>query len=98
MQNKLGNWKWQEIHAMYKVYGEQLREYADTAERFEIAIPMDKELREFATTPGALIPTRDLQHADFVNRWFRDVKRIVGQLKALDREIARRNKLIGVMG
>lgn len=97
MQNKLANWKIQDIHSTYKIYGNQLREYADTADRFEINIPMDKELKEFILTPGSVIPTRDLQHADFVNRWFRDIQKIVRHLNTLDREIARRNKLVGVM-
>jgi len=95
MKSKLSSWSWQDIHCVYQTFSNQLMEYKMVADRFEIPVPMDKELR---TMTHGIVKAKDQQFQDFINRWFRDVNKIVGQLSVLDREIARRNKLIGVMG
>lgn len=92
----LASWSWQDLTRVYRIFGQQLIDYKDIADRFEIAIPM--EYPKLDLKPGDVISVADANHLDFIGRWYRDVVRANNQLKALDREIARRNNLIGVMG
>lgn len=92
MLETLKSWSWQDIQAVYEVLGHQLRDYKDTADRFELKLPMRLK-------PGAVLPLDgDPQRAEFVGRWYLGVNRLNMQIDALDYEISRRNKLIGVMG
>ena len=90
MQNKLGNWKWQDIQLTYQVLANQLMEYKEVADRFEMDLPLKPKVGEpIVYADGSL---------DFIHHFYAGVNRINNHLNVLDREIARRNKLIGVMG
>lgn len=83
-------WSWQDIFRLYKIYGIQLQEYKDIADRFEIDLPIEPK-------PGVLIRYASGEER-FVSGFYAGVVRINGHLKVLDDEIRRRNELIGVMG
>lgn len=85
----LKNWKIQEIYEVYKIYGGMLKENEGIAKRLGITLPLD-------IRPDQLRIINS-QRAEIVSRLFLDVKRLNTQLAALDREIARRNVLVGVM-
>lgn len=91
MLDALQSWSWQDIQSVYAILGQQLREYKDTADRFEIKLPI-------RVKPDQIIPYGGPIQANFIERWYLGVNRLVMQLDALDYEIARRNNLIGVMG
>lgn len=91
MIEALQSWSWGDIQAVYKVLGHQLKDYKDTADRFEIDLPI-------RVKPGEMIQYGGPQSRHFIERWYLGVNRIVMQIDALDYEIARRNNLIGVMG
>lgn len=82
---------------MYGIYGRQLEDYRDLADRFELGLPLHKN-QPLRLKPGDLITVADAGHYAFVGAFTRDVTRINDHLRVLDTEIARRNKLIGVMG
>lgn len=69
---------------MYRIYGEQIQEYAGVAERIEIPSTIDINLSDNDNI--------------FILRFWRDVKRIDAQIRVLDAEINRRNNLVGVVG
>lgn len=86
----LGNWSWQDIQRVYRILGTQLEGYADIAGRFEIQLPLKPK-------PGEIIRYANGEEK-FVSSFYAGVCRINAHLAVLDDEIARRNKLIGVMG
>lgn len=90
MEQLLIKWSWQEIFAVYKIYGDQLIEYKRIAETFDLELPV-------RIKPGELIGYSDEKVA-FIDRWLGDVIKVNRYIDVLDQEIARRNKLIGVMG
>lgn len=85
----LAAWSIQEIQALYLIYGRQLEEYKDIADRFEINLPVEAE-------PGEVIPV-PVGAESFVNSWYNTVHKINSQIRVLDAEISRRNTLVGVM-
>lgn len=89
----LARWSWQEIIKVYRHFGEQLKEY----QRLKPVFGVDDEI-DLTPRPGMIIPVASFEQALAVGRWLQDVSRINDQIKALDQEIARRNKMIGVMG
>lgn len=83
MENNLQAWSWQDIINIYRILGRQLKEY----ERIKKSIRIGMVARGFNSL--AL-------DAYFFNEAFtRDVRRLDAQVAALDREIARRNQLVG---
>lgn len=84
------SWSWQNIQAVYQILGRQLNEYKEIADRFEMDLPLKPR-------PGEIIQYAD-GSTDFIHHFYAGVSRINEHLRALDQEIARRNKLIGVMG
>lgn len=89
LKHSLANWNIQEIQGVYKIYGNMLKEYEGIANRLGIELPVKIE-------PGQILAINS-QRAEIVSRMYLDVKRLNTQLAALDREIARRNVLVGVM-
>lgn len=87
---KLQSWSWQDITRCYRIFGIQLQEYKDIADRFEIPLPLEVK-------PGEIIRYSDGEER-FVSGFYAGVSRINGHLKVLDDEIKRRDSLIGVMG
>lgn len=83
MRGTLGSWRWQDIQSIYAILGRMLGEYNGVHSRIGV--------------PKPRIEYGDAENIFFIRFW-QDVVRINEQLKVLDREIARRNKLIGVMG
>lgn len=78
---------WQEIQAKYRRYGAELKELARVAKIFANA---DVTQIDVYTLDG---------NYQIVRRaWQNSVDETDGMLVLLDAEIARRNKLIGVMG
>jgi hypothetical protein len=77
------SWSWQTITAVYRVLSDRLKEYNEFHQRINI--------------PHASIEYSDEENLLFLQFW-RDVARLNSEIEVLDREIARRNKLIGVMG
>ncbi len=90
MEPKLANWSWQEIQKVYASFGAYLRELQRHAKIFDIDLPVKFKPGEFVAYPD--------DKAELVARWIMDINRTNLQLSTLDREIARRNNLIGVMG
>jgi hypothetical protein len=85
----LMHWSWQDIHKAYQVQAKLLNEYADAARRcgFTFPVPM-----------GVVTAYQDPGERLFIEMVYVGVQPIERRLRALDAEIARRNKLIGVMG
>lgn len=83
MQGSLPSWSWQDIQRIYGILGQMLSEYHNVHKRIGV--------------PQPHIELTDESNI-FLFRFWGDVNRINDQLKALDREIARRNNLMGVMG
>lgn len=83
MTPKLASWSWDHLTGVYQILGDMLEEYRGLHERINF-------------------PKPNIEHSDDLNilllRFWGDVKRINDQLEELDREIARRNNLIGVIG
>jgi hypothetical protein len=83
MRGNLQSWSWKDIHVIYAILGNMLQEYNGVHQRCHV-------------------PTADIKFSDqeniFFFRFWGDVKKINEQIKCLDREITRRNNLIGVMG
>lgn len=81
---QLSSLSWQSIQGIYAILGQRMQEYNDLQKRIGI--------------PG----TVDINFPDDKNililRFWRDVTKVNEEIKLLDAEIARRNKLIGVMG
>lgn len=80
----LGNFKMQDILALYKILNKQLQDQVGLKKRFKIKDQIDFSYSD--------------EENSFILHFNRDTARILAQVKILDREIARRNKLIGVMG
>lgn len=83
MRNNLGSWSWQDIQRIYTILGNMLSQYDGVNRRCNV--------------PKAHIQYSDQENIFFLRFW-RDVTRINEQIKCLDREIKRRNNLIGVIG
>lgn len=83
MRGSLQSWSWHDIQSIYGILGHMLGHYDGINKRVGI--------------PQAHIKYSDRENLFFLRFW-RDVHCINEQIKCLDREIARRNKLIGVMG
>lgn len=83
MQGNLQSWSWGDIQSIYAILGRMLGEYNGVHQRINV--------------PTARIEYSDHENIFFLRFWG-DVRRINDQIKCLDREIARRNRLIGVMG
>lgn len=81
---KLGRWSWQEIVGVYKVYGKMLRQHSEYKKRCNIPTTIDIKYPDSANL--------------FIMRFNRDVRKIDLLVGELDKEIARRNELIGVVG
>lgn len=82
-KSNLASWSWKDIQDVYTSIGLVLQSYQLIGMRIEI--------------PQAHIDRTDEENT-FILRWHTDIKRCDAQLAALDAEIARRNKLLGVMG
>lgn len=83
-QKSLSSWSWQSLHRVYKTYGLQLGKYAAVDQRVKVPRKID-------------IAYPDSNNL-FIIRFWRDVNRIDAHLKVMEKEIKRRNNLIGVMG
>lgn len=88
--DKLSSWSWQDIQRSYRILGAQLQEYKNTADRFEIELPL-------VPRPGEVIKYAGGEEI-FVTKFYKGVCRINSYLEVLDIEISRRNQLIGVIG
>jgi len=78
----LSSWSWQDIILLYIVYGNMINEMLEIRKRINIVEPN--------------IDFDDPTNI-FLMRFHTDGMKISRNLDALDREIARRNKLIGVV-
>lgn len=85
MNPTLAKWSWQDIQKVYATLGAQYTEFNRIKATFGL-----EELKLNINYP-------DLKNI-FIIRALRDIKRLDLQIAALDKEIARRNKLLGVMG
>lgn len=84
MAQSLNSFSWQQLQDIYKQYGDRATELLRIKETFKLA----------QNKAGLANGGRDLVSASFR----RDVELTENMLILLDAEIARRNKLIGVMG
>jgi len=84
--NNLQSWRWQNIIQIYKVYGEALQEYARLKKSIQLEW-LDNGLNELSACAF-----------DFDQHFKADVEMLNFLIHDLDLEIARRNKLIGVVG
>lgn len=84
MKNSLSNWSWDEITRAYWAFGSLLEEYAGYKKRCNIP----EQIRIMYSDDENI----------FIMQFNKDIKRIDANLAELDKEIARRNKLIGVVG
>jgi hypothetical protein len=75
---------------MYYFYGIQISEMQQLAKRLNVKLPLNREVE------GLL--QMHPQRAELVAKLFLDAKRVYAQVAVLDREIERRNALVGVMG
>lgn len=88
--NKLMSWKIQDIKKVYQTFGIQLEGLRDDAERIGVSLPLE-------ITVGTLIGIEDPKD-DRIFYILKTASEINRHLKVLDAEIARRNKLVGVLG
>lgn len=88
--NKLLSWKIQDIKKVYQTFGIQLEGLRDDAERIGVSLPL-------GVTVGTLIGVEDPKD-DRIFYILKTASEINRHLKVLDAEIARRNKLVGVLG
>lgn len=84
MAPSLSNWSWQSIMKTYKLLGSQLSEYHGLRQRINIPRNIDFGYDDHTNV--------------LIIHFWRDVERLDEQLACLDKEIARRNNLVGVMG
>jgi hypothetical protein len=83
MRGNLQSWSWGDITRIYAILGGMLEQYNGVHQRIKV--------------PKPNIKYSDHENIFFLRFWG-DVRRINEQLQALDAEIARRNRLIGVIG
>ena len=81
---KLSSWSWQEIQGVLRIYGKQLSEYQNVNKRINVPKSMNIDYTDESNI--------------FISRFWREVKRLDLSITQIDREISRRQKLIGVMG
>lgn len=79
----LSSWSWASIHKTYAAYATLLKKYEGYQKRCSIPKSMDINFSD--------------ENNILIARFWRDVKRIDAQLAVLDKEIARRNQLVGVI-
>ena len=84
MKGNLQSWSWQDIVSIYKIIGRQLSEYQGYKKRCHV--------------PNNIRIDYPDEENVFIMMFVRDIKRLDQQVAALDREITRRNNLLGVMG
>lgn len=87
MSNRLAKYSIQQLQAIYTVFGNELKEYEDVAKRIGLKLPLNGALP--FTHPG---------EEEVCARWYLGVNEINRKIKTLDREISRRNNLVGVLG
>ena len=84
MEGNLASWSWRDIIAVYRALGKQLQKHYEYSVRCNIP------------------KTIDINYSDennmFIIRFHQDVDKVNFQVEALDAEILRRNRLVGVMG
>lgn len=83
VMSNIESWSWKDIMIIYRILGRQLSEYNGVHQRIGV--------------PKPRIDFADCENIFFIRFW-QDVRRINEQIKCLDKEIARRNNLMGVMG
>lgn len=84
MEPLLNSWSWQSIQDTYRIYGKMLREYDGFKKRCYLPDNINIGYTDETNV--------------FITRFNEEVGRIDRHLSTMDREIARRNSLIGVMG
>lgn len=84
MGQSLNSWSWGSIIKTYRLLGGQLQEYQGLNQRIHIPKNINFEYDDHTNV--------------LIIHFWRDVNRLNEQLGCLDKEIARRNNLIGVMG
>lgn len=84
MAPRLANWSWQDIMGVYRVYGGMLQKYNALKIRCHI--------------PNKIDFSYSNENNLLIMRFNRDVIKIDSFVTELDREIARRNSLLGVTG
>lgn len=97
MSNDLSNLRsvsWQTLTDLLMVYGEQLINYQEVAKTFKIDLPIT------SNSIVKVVPRRQKNSLeyDFIRRFILGIQSIYAQVDVVNREISRRNKLIGVMG
>lgn len=92
MQPLLANTSWKNLQSMLEIYAKQLIDYRDLGQRIGLKLPIEREFEQ-----GGL-RNMSLDRATIVSKWFLDVKRIYNHIDTINAEIARREKLVGVMG
>lgn len=83
MRGNLQSWSWRDIIVIYSIIGAMLSEYNGIHQRIGV--------------PKPNVKNSDQENIFFIRFW-RDAYKLEQQLRYLDREITRRNKLIGVVG
>lgn len=82
-QKSLSSWSWKSIHGTYRAYATLLKKYESYQKRCNIP----REINIMFSDHDNLV----------IIRFWRDVNRIDAHLSVLDKEIARRNSLVGVV-
>jgi hypothetical protein len=90
MVRSLNSWSWFEIQQAMKYYNNRFQEIKNLAERLEIKFPLHIAIEGISE----MHPDR----AEIVSRMFYEVKGMADHVDLLNREIKRRNALIGVIG
>lgn len=92
----LMSWSWGDIQRAYIVYGAQLEDYSGIGKRFNVPAmgEEDTAMQIYMENPDSELV---IKREDFIARFYYDIGKINLWIKTLDTEIARRNKLVGVM-
>ena len=80
---KLSSWSWKSIYDVYAILGKQMGEHEAIKKRCNIPSSIQIYFSDHDNV--------------FILRFWQEVNRIEAQPRALDKEIARRNKLVGVI-
>jgi hypothetical protein len=89
MERSLISWSWKDIQKSYLTHAEQLAECQRLAIVLNLTLPLEHEMKD--------LPKMRSDRALVVSKLFRDVKRVNTHLSVLEREIERRNSLVGVL-
>ena len=84
VMSDIKSWSWKDIHSIYRIIGDQLQLHYAVSVRCGIPKSISIDFSD--------------ENNIFIIRFHQDVGRLGEQIDALDREILRRNSLIGVMG